>query len=84
VHALAFRLNPAITADAPARRPACLVLHIDLGMFGLQLQRELNARGSTVPVVVMTAFDEASATRRTKTDAPAISIKSRTSTSCWS
>jgi FixJ family two-component response regulator len=43
----------------PARRPACLVLDIQLGgMSGLQLQRELNARGSTVPVVVMTAFDD--------------------------
>src|SRR5262245_56342334 len=49
----------AFLAAPPERRPACLLLDIQLGgMSGLQLQRELKARGSTVPVVVMTAFDE--------------------------
>lgn len=43
----------------PARRPACLLLDNHLGgMSGLDLQRDLRARGSTVPVIVMTAFDD--------------------------
>ena len=46
-------------ASPPARPPTCLLLDVQLGgMSGLDLQRELNARGSTVPVVLMTEFDE--------------------------
>lgn len=46
-------------ASSPGRLPACLLIDVHLeGMSGLELQRELKARGSTVPVVVMTAFDD--------------------------
>jgi FixJ family two-component response regulator len=46
-------------ASSPVRIPACLLVDIHLeGMSGLELHRELQARGSTVPVVVMTAFDD--------------------------
>jgi FixJ family two-component response regulator len=49
----------AFLASPPARVPACLLLDVQLGgMSGLDLQRELKARGSTVPVIVMTAFDD--------------------------
>ena len=42
------------------RVPACLVLDVHLGaMSGLELQRRLRANGSRLPVIVMTAFDDA-------------------------
>ena len=46
---------------SPQARPLhCLVLDVKLGgMSGLELQQRLNAGGSPVPVVVMTAFDNA-------------------------
>ncbi len=38
----------------------CLVVDVRLGgMSGLDLQRQLRAEGSTVPIVVMTAFETA-------------------------
>ena len=41
------------------RRPACFVVDMQLGaMSGLDLQARLNARGSTVPVIVLTALDD--------------------------
>lgn len=43
----------------PARRPDCLVLDLHMpGLSGLEVQRELARRGETVPIVVITAFDE--------------------------
>ena len=66
--------------------PACLLLDVHLaGMSGLDLQRELKARGSTVPVIVMTAFDEG----RMRDEArrigcAAIWTRWRTSTGCSS
>jgi FixJ family two-component response regulator len=49
----------AFLASPPARIPACLLLDVQLGgMSGLALQRELKARGSTIPVIVMSAFDD--------------------------
>ncbi len=42
---------------APA--PGCLLLDIQLGgMSGLELQRELKVRGCTIPVIMLTAFDD--------------------------
>ncbi len=39
--------------------PVCYVLDIDLGgISGLELQGILKSRGSKVPVIVMTAFDD--------------------------
>lgn len=47
-------------ASPPAAPLLCLVLDVKLGgMSGLDLQRRLKTEGSTVPVVVMTAFDSA-------------------------
>lgn len=47
-------LEASVTPD-----PVCYVLDIDLGgMSGLELQGILKSRGSKVPVIVMTAFDD--------------------------
>jgi len=41
------------------RRIDCLLLDVQLGgISGLELQRQLNALGSTLPIVFMTAFDD--------------------------
>jgi FixJ family two-component response regulator len=54
-----YRSAEEFLASPPARAPTCMLLDVHLaGMSGLDLQRELKARGSTVPVIVMTAFDE--------------------------
>jgi FixJ family two-component response regulator len=43
----------------PARVPKCIVIDVQLGeLSGLDLQRRLRDVGSTVPVIVMTAFDD--------------------------
>lgn len=43
----------------PARPAKCLVIDMQLGeLSGLDLQRRLNDMGSTVPVIVMTAFED--------------------------
>src|SRR5262245_35798775 len=56
--AATYRCAEDYLASPPPRAPACMLLDVQLeGMSGLDLQRELNARGSTVPVIVMTAFD---------------------------
>jgi FixJ family two-component response regulator len=44
----------------PVRKAHCLLLDVHLGgMSGLELQRHLKARGSHLPVIIMTAFDDA-------------------------
>jgi FixJ family two-component response regulator len=44
----------------PERSPLCVVIGVQLRqMFGLDLRRWLKALDSNVPVVVMTAFDDA-------------------------
>jgi FixJ family two-component response regulator len=46
-------------AATPDAVPVCYVLDIDLGgMSGLELQAILKSRGSKIPVIVMTAFDD--------------------------
>lgn len=46
-------------AAPPSEAPACLLLDIHLdGMTGLDLQDRLNAEGSTVPVIMITASDD--------------------------
>jgi FixJ family two-component response regulator len=43
----------------PSRRVQCLVLDVQLGgMSGLDLQRHLRAQGSTLPVIILTAYDD--------------------------
>lgn len=47
------------------RRPACLVTDVRmLGMSGLELQEELQRRGETIPVIVLTAFANTPSTVR--------------------
>jgi FixJ family two-component response regulator len=47
-------------ASPPAQSPLCLVLDVRLGgMSGLDLQRMLRAEGSTLPVIVVSAHDDA-------------------------
>jgi FixJ family two-component response regulator len=54
-----FDSAEAFLASIPRVRPLCLVLDVHLGgMSGLELQRLLRAGGSTLPIVIMTAFDE--------------------------
>jgi len=44
----------------PATPPISLLLDLHLGgMSGLDLQRRLRSEGSTVPVIIITAFDDA-------------------------
>jgi FixJ family two-component response regulator len=46
-------------ASPPAERPVCLLLDVQLeGMSGLDLQEQLSARESTIPVIVITASDD--------------------------
>lgn len=46
-------------SSPPARPPLCLVLDMQLGgMSGLDLQRRLNALGSSLPIVVLTGNDD--------------------------
>jgi FixJ family two-component response regulator len=55
----AYSSAEAFLASPPSRAPACLLVDVQLGgMSGLDLQRDLRARGSTVPVIVMTAFED--------------------------
>jgi FixJ family two-component response regulator len=47
-------------AAPPQSSPLGLLLDVHLGgMSGLDLQRRLRAEGSTVPVIIITAFDDA-------------------------
>lgn len=47
-------------SSPPPSKPIGLLLDVHLGgMSGLELQRHLRTRGSTIPVVIITAFDDA-------------------------
>ena len=47
-------------ASPPRTSPIGLLLDVHLGgMSGLDLQRQLRSEGSTVPVIIITAFDDA-------------------------
>jgi FixJ family two-component response regulator len=49
----------------PGAQPDCLVLDLHMpGMTGLDVLRELAARGASVPTVIITAHDEAGTERR--------------------
>jgi FixJ family two-component response regulator len=46
--------------DPPQSSPIGMLLDVHLGgMSGLELQRKLRNEGSTVPVIIITAFDDA-------------------------
>lgn len=54
-----FTSASALLSDSAACKADCLVLDIHLpDMTGFELQRRLNAAGSTMPVVVITAHDD--------------------------
>ena len=56
---LSFGSAEEFLAASPRIPPVCLVLDIHLeAMSGLALQRLLKTGGSTVPVIIMTGFDE--------------------------
>lgn len=58
--AAAYRSAEDFLEFPPSRLPRCLVVDVRLrGMTGLDLQRRLTALGSRLPVIVMTAFDDA-------------------------
>jgi len=46
-------------ASPPVEKPLCMLLDIHLeGMTGLELQDQLKAEGSTIPVIIITAADD--------------------------
>jgi FixJ family two-component response regulator len=50
----------AFLASPPPSSPVGLLLDVHLGgMSGLELQRKLHMEGSTVPVIIITALDDA-------------------------
>jgi FixJ family two-component response regulator len=50
----------AFLSSPPPSPPIGMLLDVHLGgMSGLELQRRLNEQGSTIPVVVITAFEDA-------------------------
>jgi FixJ family two-component response regulator len=64
LHAGGFAPAPYASAEEflaspPAETPVCLLLDIQLeGMTGLELQDQLNAEGSTIPIIMITASDD--------------------------
>src|SRR5215471_6957012 len=55
----AYQSAEAFLASSFRVRPLCLILDVHLGgMSGLELQRLLRTGGSTMPIVIMTAFDD--------------------------
>jgi FixJ family two-component response regulator len=61
----AFASAEEFLAAYDGRRPACLVTDVRmLGMSGLELQEELQRRGETIPVIVLTAFANTPSTVR--------------------
>jgi FixJ family two-component response regulator len=54
-----YRTAEAYLAAPPSQPPRCLVVDLHLpGISGIELKRRLAAMGSTVPTIVMTAFEE--------------------------
>jgi FixJ family two-component response regulator len=54
-----YRSAEAYLSAPPAQSPRCVVVDLHLqGMSGLDLKRRLTAMGSSIPTIVMTAFDE--------------------------
>ena len=59
IHPVAYVSAEAFLADAKQPRFDCLVLDIQLGgISGIELHQRLNALGSTIPVIYLTAHDE--------------------------
>ena len=59
-HAATYGSAEEYLASPPEASPIGLLLDVHLGgMSGLDLQRRLKAEGSTIPVIIITAFDDA-------------------------
>ena len=58
--AVLYESAEAFLSSPPQSSPIGLLLDVHLGgMSGLELQRRLRDEGSTVPVIIITAFDDA-------------------------
>jgi FixJ family two-component response regulator len=63
-------------AAPPAEIPLCLLLDIHLeGMTGLDLQDQLKAQGSTVPIIMITASDDSRVQARAESSGCAALLK---------
>ena len=59
LHPVSYLSAEAFLADTKRPRFDCLVLDVQLGgMSGIELQRQLQASGSSTPVIYITAHDE--------------------------
>jgi FixJ family two-component response regulator len=60
-----FISAPEFLRSAPSAHIACLVLDIYMeGMTGFELQEQLAARGVSIPIIFMTAHDDAATRER--------------------
>jgi len=63
-------------ASPPAEVPLCMLLDIHLaGMTGLDLQDQLKAQGSTVPIIMITASDDSRVQARAESSGCAAFLK---------
>lgn len=61
---LAYASGEEFLASLPAREPDCVLLDVHMpGLSGLQVQQALRAAGRTLPIVVITASDDAALER---------------------
>lgn len=59
LNAVTYPSAEAFLADSESGRAACLLVDLQLGgMSGLELQRDLVARGAQTPLIFMTARDD--------------------------
>jgi len=62
IQSTSYSSAEAFLADEERANPDCLVLDIQLpGMSGFDLRKHLAARGTSLPIVFITAYDEAEA-----------------------
>lgn len=61
MHAISFMSAEEFLADRLSDHFACLLVDVQLpGMSGIEMQRQLVARGSRTPVIYITAYDDSS------------------------
>ncbi|MFY2557906.1 response regulator transcription factor [Corallococcus terminator] len=74
--ALAFDSAEAFLESGELARTHLLITDIQMpGMSGIDLKRELDARGSTVPVIIITAKTDAAVLERAKACKPACLLR---------
>jgi two-component system response regulator FixJ len=58
-HALSFASAEGYLAHADGKAITCLIVDVNLpGMSGVELAQRLSARGSTIPIILITARDD--------------------------